>query len=198
MEVMWLHQLQLAVKRLFDLVVSALLIAFFLVPLVTLTVLSVQMEYPGEHYLYYNLRAGKNGRAFKCWKLRTLPVGYDPLIEDPIELPPRLRLIRRFGIDEIPQVLSIFVGEMSFFGNRALVLEEPPVRYGPYAPVILQMKPGLLSLFSLKVHQENVSSFSPVSHSFDPAATHEALDYVQKWSLKRDWVIFCSMLRPSD
>lgn len=117
------HQLYIKkIKRLFDLVVSFSLLVL-LSPILLLGMLAVKLSSPGPIF-YYQTRARRFGKPFKITKLRTMQVdaekngarwaaGHnDPRVTWPGYF------LRRFRIDEIPQLFSVLTGEMSFVGPR--------------------------------------------------------------------------------
>jgi len=121
-------------KRAFDIVVGALLI-ILLSPVMLLTALAIWIEDRGP-ILYRNRRMGVEEHPFDCLKFRTMTVGADQLqaaLEDRNEADgalfkisddPRVtrvgRFLRRFSIDELPQLFNVMRGEMSLVGPRPL------------------------------------------------------------------------------
>jgi exopolysaccharide biosynthesis polyprenyl glycosylphosphotransferase len=121
-------------KRAFDIVVGALLI-IVLSPLMLLTALAIKLEDRGP-VLYRNRRMGVEEHPFDCLKFRTMRVGADQLQADlehrneadgalfKISDDPRVtrlgRFLRRFSIDELPQLFNVMRGEMSLVGPRPL------------------------------------------------------------------------------
>ena len=141
----------LVIKRLFDIVFS-FSAGILLMPFMLIISLLIKLESPGK-VLYIQERLGKNGKEFNMLKFRTM---YDnsekgtPIWAD--ENDPRCtklgRILRKFRIDELPQLWNIFVGHMSLVGPR------PERRYfynkfGEYIPEFgdrLKVKPGLTGL----------------------------------------------------
>ena len=132
------------VKRIFDLVIAGagllLLAPFFL-----LTALLIRLETPGPAF-FRQERAGKNGRPFRIFKFRSMahvpkPVhGYqeqdDPCIT-------RVgHWLRRFSIDELPQLINVLIGEMSLIGPRP-ALPHQVERYDSRQRRRLQVRPGM-------------------------------------------------------
>lgn len=94
-------------------------------------------------------RMGRDGRPFALLKFRTMVVNADRVGPGwTSEQDPRLtavgRMLRRFGIDELPQVINILRGDMSFVGPRALPVKmhEEATREEPRFPLRLQVRPG--------------------------------------------------------
>jgi len=110
------------VKRLFDIVASGLLLLVSL-PLLLLSMLAVRLTSAGPIF-YRQVRSGRFGRPFTIYKLRTMRV--DAEKDGPVwsggKNDPRVTLpggfLRKYRIDEIPQLLNVFRGEISFVGPR--------------------------------------------------------------------------------
>ncbi len=146
-------------KRVVDVGVAALGLVL-LSPLFALTGIALRIA-EGSPVLYRQERVGRHGRRFTLYKLRTMRRGAEAelgslvdvehLAEPVYKIPsdPRVfplgRVLRRLGIDELPQLYNVLVGDMSLVGPRpeatALVL-----RYGPEHQIRLQMRPGLTGL----------------------------------------------------
>ena len=117
-------------KRRADLIIATLLLVAFS-PIWLLTLLLLLLV-QGRPLLYRQQRIGKHGQPFQLLKFRTMIDGAPPHIPDrPVaKLPddPRItplgRFIRRFAIDEIPQLLNVLRGEMSLVGPRPLPRED--------------------------------------------------------------------------
>ena len=122
------------VKRSFDVVVASLLL-LFLSPLLVAIALAVRISSRGP-ILYRSRRPGIGGLQFDCFKFRTMRTDADQMQADlesmneasgalfKIRRDPRLtpvgRLLRRFSLDELPQLLNVLRGEMSLVGPRPL------------------------------------------------------------------------------
>lgn len=152
-------------KRAFDLVL-VLASAPLVLPLVGVLWLVVRRD--GGPGFYAHRRVGAGGRAFLCWKLRSMCVDAearlaDLLARDPtaarewardckLKNDPRItrfgRFLRRSSLDELPQLLNVFRGEMSLVGPRP-VTEEELARYGVAARHVLSCRPGLTGLWQV-------------------------------------------------
>jgi lipopolysaccharide/colanic/teichoic acid biosynthesis glycosyltransferase len=110
------------VKRAFDVVVSLTAIVV-LSPLYLIVGLLVLIKL-GRPILYYQLRPGYKGRLFRIYKFRTMSNATDEdgfLLPDLERLTPAFELVRRFSLDELPQLFNILGGQMSFVGPRPLL-----------------------------------------------------------------------------
>ena len=110
------------VKRTFDIVVSAALLALAL-PVMIVTAAAVRLESPGP-VIYRQERVGRGGRRFTCLKFRSMcaDAENDGVARWALKGDPRVtrvgRFIRKVRIDELPQLISVLRGEMSFVGPR--------------------------------------------------------------------------------
>jgi lipopolysaccharide/colanic/teichoic acid biosynthesis glycosyltransferase len=132
--------------RLFDiaLAVVALVVSS---PLLALAALAIRLESRGSP-IYRQRRAGRGGAPFELYKLRTMVLGADPVgIGDPVGRDdPRVtrvgRFLRRFSLDELPNLLNVLRGEMAIVGPRPTI-EAQVEHYTPHQRRRLEVKPGL-------------------------------------------------------
>lgn len=166
-------------KRVFDSTVS-LLFLFLLSPLMALISIIVLFDV-GRPVLFVQERPGLHGVPFKLRKFRTMRTAVD---QDGIPLPDEKRLtrvgsfLRRWSLDELPELWNVLVGEMSLVGPRPLLMEYLPLYNERQAKRHL-MKPGLTGL--AQVSGRNSLSWE---EKFE-------LDvyYVEHWSLALDFMI---------
>jgi O-antigen biosynthesis protein WbqP len=114
-------------KRLFDLVLGGVFAVFFLVPLI-IVALAVKMTSKGPT-LYWSDRVGRNNLIFKMPKFRTMLVGTPAvathlLVNSNSYLTPIGSFLRKSSLDELPQLWSIMVGDMSFVGPRPALFNQ--------------------------------------------------------------------------
>lgn len=145
-----------ALKRCMD-IMGALIAIPLCAPLVVVTAILIKLDSKGP-VLFMQLRSGVNGKVFKIYKLRTMVVNAEELLDQLIDLDaleepmfklkddPRVtplgRFLRRWSIDEMPQFYNILRGEMSLVGPRP---EEARLaqRYNHWHRLRLLAKPGL-------------------------------------------------------
>ncbi len=114
-------------KRLFDLVLGLMAAAMLLVPLVVVAVL-VRLTSPGPA-LYWSDRVGRHNKIFKMPKFRSMRVG-TPAVATHLLANPKAHLtpigsfLRKSSLDELPQLWSILVGDMSFVGPRPALFNQ--------------------------------------------------------------------------
>lgn len=115
------------IKRFLDITVATCLI-FMLWPIVLIAALFTIINI-GFPITFWQERVGKNGILFRLYKIRTLnfPIGADGYLRSDVERHSSLGLfIRRFRIDEIPQLVNVIAGEMSGIGPRPLLPRDQP------------------------------------------------------------------------
>jgi exopolysaccharide biosynthesis polyprenyl glycosylphosphotransferase len=185
-------ELLLFTRRLFDFLVSLLLIALFS-PLFLLVWLFIRVESPGPA-LYRQTRVGLNGRKFVFYKFRSMVQGAEDLkdglaghnlMNGPVfkmENDPRItrigRLLRKSSLDELPQLFNVLKGEMSLVGPRPNLPEEV-AQYQGWQRRRLSMKPGITGLW--QVSGRNLIDFNDWMRL--------DLAYIDNWSLWLDFKI---------
>jgi O-antigen biosynthesis protein WbqP len=114
-------------KRLFDLCLALLALVFLLLPILAVA-LMVRLTSTGP-VLYFSDRVGRNNRIFKMPKFRTMQVNTPAvathLLSNPAQfLTPIGSFLRKSSLDELPQLLSIIRGDMSFVGPRPALFNQ--------------------------------------------------------------------------
>lgn len=157
-------------KRLFDIVVSTLILVCFL-PVGLLIALLIAVESRGGIF-YRQQRVGQYGTTFRLWKFRTMRKNADRLGQLTVGMrDPRITrvglFIRKVKLDEFPQFLNVLSGEMSIVGPRPEVQEYVDL-YTEEQRVILSIKPGITDYASLEYFKEN----ELLGQSADPRKTY--------------------------
>ena len=157
-------------KRLFDIVVSTLILVCFL-PVGLLIALLIAIESRGGIF-YRQQRVGQHGTTFRLWKFRTMRKNADRLGQLTVGMrDPRITrvglFIRKVKLDEFPQFLNVLSGEMSIVGPRPEVQEYVDL-YTEEQRVILSIKPGITDYASLEYFKEN----ELLGQSADPRKTY--------------------------
>lgn len=130
-------------KRVFDFIV-ALIAILLLGPVIIVIVLLVRINM-GRPVFFRQKRPGLYGKSFYICKFRTMSVAYG---EDGLLLPDSKRItklgtfLRKWSLDELPQLFNILKGEMSLVGPRPLLVEYLPL-YTPYQARRHEVKPGI-------------------------------------------------------
>ena len=161
------NRLGLAAKRAVDLLLSAVLLVLSL-PIVLLIVVALAVEGGGPAIITQR-RVGRGGRVFDMMKFRSMKEGerrhtraWDgPLWKDPDD--PRVtrvgRVLRRFSLDELPQLLNVQRGDMSLVGPRPLLADDLGVEggseeYAAWSEVRSRMRPGITGLWQVRGRKE--------------------------------------------
>jgi exopolysaccharide biosynthesis polyprenyl glycosylphosphotransferase len=183
---------QTTLKRVFD-VMGATLLLVAAAPVMVLVALIVRLTSRGP-VIFRQTRAGEGGRAFRILKFRTMVVDAEDRLTDLIHLneadgllfkiscDPRItrvgRMLRRWGLDELPQLWNVLRGDMSLVGPRPPIPEET-ARYDEWIQGRLRVKPGITGLW--QVNGRHALSFADYVR-YD-------LFYVENWSLTLDLFI---------
>jgi len=130
-------------KRLFDLVAATSGLCL-LWPLLLLIALLVRVKL-GSPILFRQQRPGHHGKPFYIYKFRSMTDekdGQGNLLSDAERLPPFGLMLRRFSLDELPQLLNVIKGDISLVGPRALLMEYLPL-YDSEQVRRHEVKPGI-------------------------------------------------------
>ena len=153
------------IKRPLD-ILMALLMLPILVPVIAALWLMVRRD--GGHGFFGHMRVGRDGKAFRCWKMRSMVVDAEAKLASFLASNPKAAaewardhklvndpritrigaFLRRSSLDELPQIWNVLRGEMSFVGPRPVVADEL-ARYGASKWVYLQGRPGITGLWQV-------------------------------------------------
>ena len=191
-EVSW----QAVAKQLLDVCLAAVLL-LMLSPLLALAAVAIRLTSPGP-LLFRQQRCGLNGKPFMMLKFRSMVTDAEQLKHELAKLnemagpvfkvsnDPRVtpigRWMRRYSIDELPQLLNVLRGEMSLVGPRPLPIDEVERFDDPAHRRRLSVKPGLTCLWQVS-GRNNVSDFRDW--------VRLDLEYIDNWSLWLDMKIIC-------
>jgi lipopolysaccharide/colanic/teichoic acid biosynthesis glycosyltransferase len=176
-------------KRVLDIVVAAPALIFF-APAMALIAILIKLGSPGP-VLYTAMRAGHKGKPFRCYKFRTMVRDADDRKEGlrkqnqrsgpffKIACDPRVtrigRLLRRYSLDELPQLLNVLKGEMSLVGPRPHTLDDVSAYAIEHMPR-LDVIPGMTGLWQVTARRD--PSFQ-IGMNLD-------MKYIHDWSLGMD------------
>lgn len=171
----------------YALVIPALLVLW---PLFLGLALAVKFDSPGP-IIYRRRVLGRDGRVFDAFKFRTMYVnGDDILAQHPVlkaELDrnyklkddPRVtkvgKLLRKFSLDELPQLFNVLFQDMSLIGPRIIAPEEIE-KYGAYGPDLLAVMPGITGLWQVSGRSNT---------SYDDRVKLD-MQYIHNWSVLLD------------
>ena len=145
----------MACKRAFDIVCS-LLGLVVLSPLLLVVSLLVAVTSPGGVF-FRQERIGKGGKPFRIFKFRSMRkdnAGLKITTGNDSRITPVGRFLRKSKIDELPQLINVLVGDMSFVGPRPEVADYVNL-YTPYQRQVLLVRPGITDYASIAYRNEN-------------------------------------------
>ena len=183
-------------KRIVDILLILLSLPVTLLILGVLSIL-VLTTTPGPIF-YSHRRIGRNGAFFSMWKFRTMCENSAEVLEEYLARHPQARsewsrthklrydprvtqigrFLRRYSLDELPQLWNVMTGKMTLVGPRPIVAAEVE-KYGDGFRFYRRVKPGLTGLWQ-------VSGRSQLTY---PQRVQLDCDYVERWSMRRDFVI---------
>ncbi|MBP2628360.1 MAG: Undecaprenyl-phosphate galactose phosphotransferase, WbaP [Firmicutes bacterium] len=160
------------IKRCFDIVAGSI-ICVMILPI--LIVLAIKIKADSSGPIMHNAkRLGRNGQEFSCYKFRTMHVNGDSMLQDYFKENPSAKeewdkfaklkdydprvtkagmLLRRYSLDELPQIINVLKGEMSLVGPRPYLPREKE-RMSYYANTILDTVPGITGLWQVSGRNE--------------------------------------------
>jgi len=142
-----------SLKRLFDLVLATICTFLLAIPLVVIAC-CVVLSSPGTA-IYWSDRVGKNNKIFKMPKFRTMHLGTPEVATHLLENPERYvftvgRFLRKTSLDELPQLYSIFKGDLSFVGPRPALYNQHDLIAMRTANGVHELVPGLTGLAQIR------------------------------------------------
>jgi lipopolysaccharide/colanic/teichoic acid biosynthesis glycosyltransferase len=171
-------------KRIFDILFSLLSIILFS-PFCILISIAIKLDSKGPIF-YRGERIGKNGNPFRIFKFRTMiqdadKNGRTTTSASDERLTNIGRIIRKFKLDELPQLLNVLQGTMSIVGPRPQV-KWAIEKYNDEEKQILQLKPGITDWASIKFHnEEEIIASSGIA---DPDEAYMKLIHNEKTQLQ--------------
>jgi exopolysaccharide biosynthesis polyprenyl glycosylphosphotransferase len=180
-------------KRVFDIVASLILLVFLSIPMLAIAIL-IKIDSPGS-ILYKQTRVGLKGQHFKVWKFRTMVENASQLQKQleaqneirggvlfKIKNDPRItkmgKILRRYSLDELPQLFNVLRGEMSLVGPRPLPIRDVN-RFESDHYFRHEVLPGITGLWQVSGRSDTDSS----------NAFNLDFEYIQNWSLGLDFKI---------
>ena len=181
--------------------VGALLMIFLSLPFWLVAIIGIRVKSPGAPVFFSQMRAGRYGKPFRMWKFRTMVVNAEELLDQikedhgnhmdgpvfKLKDDPRIfpfgAMLRKFSIDELPQLLNVVIGDMSLVGPRPLPLYEVEAFCELSHRRRLSVKPGITCEWQAG-GRNRITSFEEWV-AMD-------LKYIDNWSL---WLDFKILLR---
>lgn len=173
-------------KRIFDVVASGLgLVAVS--PIFLILAIWIKLDSKGPVF-YKQMRVGRKNRDFQLYKFRSMRTGSDKkgLItvggRDP-RVTPVGYYIRKYKLDELPQLINVFIGDMSIVGPRPEVRQYVDL-YTPEQMQVLSVRPGITDLASIRYHDEN----ELLEQAEDPEKYYRKVVMPDKLKINREYI----------
>jgi O-antigen biosynthesis protein WbqP len=134
-------------KRSFDVLACVLFLLFFW-PILLIVIIAIRLQSPGPA-IFRQVRVGKNGRPFTCYKLRTMYSGTANLPTHEVQASSVTVLgeyLRRFKIDELPQLCNVLTGDMSLVGPRPCLPSQTALVEARRQLGVFEVRPGITGL----------------------------------------------------
>jgi lipopolysaccharide/colanic/teichoic acid biosynthesis glycosyltransferase len=181
-----------ALKRLFDIVASAAALLVFS-PLLAVLAICIK-AHDGGPVLYAGRRVGRGGRPFGMYKFRSMVLNADKIggsstPDDDPRITPIGRILRRYKLDELPQLINVLKGEMSIVGPRPQVQWAVDL-YTPEQRQVLSVPPGITDYASVRFPNEG----EILKGSTDPDRDYMEKIHPEKMRLSLEYVRNRSML----
>lgn len=178
------HTVSLILKRMFDFIVSlALLLIIW--PVLLILALFVKLDSPGPAF-YRQERVTTNGKRFRIWKFRTMVsnadrIGTQVTVSNDQRITKAGKFLRGIRLDELPQVINILTGDMSFVGTRPEVVKYVQA-YRPEYYATLLLPAGVTSEASIRYKNEN--ELLEKADNTDQVYIEKVLPDKMKWNLE--------------
>ena len=148
---------QLLFKRVFDILLSLVLLVL-LSPVMLILALAIRLDSPGE-VLFRQVRVTQYGQEFRIFKFRTMvanaqQLGTQVTVQGDMRITRVGKLLRKCRLDELPQLLNILMGQMSFVGTRPEVPRDVR-QYTPQMLATLLLPAGVTSQASIRYKDED-------------------------------------------
>ena len=175
------------IKRLFDVIISVILL-FFLSPLFVLIMIAIKVSSKGS-IIFKQKRYGLNGKEFNMYKFRTMYIKSNQLIQAKLNdkrVTKVGKFLRKYSLDEFPQLINVIKGEMSLVGPRPHAIEHNEY-YRKFITGYMQRHsklPGMTGLAQIngaRGETKNIKSMK-LRVKYD-------IEYNNNWSLRKDLVI---------
>lgn len=197
----------LFLKRCFDITASALGLLFLLIPFLIIAII-IKATSKGPVF-FRQVRVGKDGKEFRIYKFRTMVVDAEKKgMQITVGADSRItgigKFLRKTKVDELPQLINVLNGQMSFVGPRPEVPRYVAL-YDDYQRNILRIKPGITELASIVYRDENdvlAKSENPEEtyiNEIMPKKIALNIEYMQKlgfwYDIKLIFMTFAAILR---
>lgn len=190
------------VKRIFDFLASFFGL-LFIWPLLLIVAIMIKLKMPGGPVIFKQKRVGQHGKLFTMYKFRSMTVGHSGSsvsVRGESRITPFGAKIRKYKIDELPELWNVLIGEMSLVGPRPDVPGYADKLEGDDRRMLL-LKPGITGPASLKYKNEEeilAEQEDPIKYNNEvifPDKVNINIHYLENWSFIEDIrIIFKTVL----
>ncbi|EGV08993.1 bacterial sugar transferase [Parvimonas sp. oral taxon 393 str. F0440] len=197
-EIVSKKKLSLVFKRIFDIIFSVLILLILFIPIVIISI-AIKLDSKGSIF-YRQERVTTYGKKFRIFKFRTMVSNADKIgtlvtVKSDSRITKVGKFLRKYRLDEFPQIFNIFLGEMSFVGTRPEVTKYVE-RYSDYMYATLLLPAGLTSYSSINYkdedeiiskHLDNDSNIDDIYVNYIlPDKMKYNLEYIERFSFWYD------------
>ena len=183
-EILWRKRRQLIYKRIFDFIIGTIFLFILTIPMAVIAVM-IKLDSPGSVF-YRQERITSYGEHFRIHKFRTMVSNADRIgtavtVENDSRITRIGQKLRRFRLDELPQILDVIEGTMCFVGTRPEVVKYVEKYKNEWMATLL-MPAGITSEASIRYKDEN--KLLDVANDVDKVYIEQVLPEKMKWNLE--------------
>lgn len=171
-------------KYLFDRIVSFFGL-LFLLPILAIVAILIKCKMPGGPVIFTQTRVGRNGKLFTMYKFRSMTVSHSGSlisVAGESRITPLGAILRKYKLDELPELWNVFIGDMSFVGPRPDVPGYADNLQGEDR-LVLKLRPGITGPASLKyANEEQILARVP-----DPVKYNDEVIFPDKVRINIDY-----------
>ena len=173
---------------------ASFFVLLFLWPILLVVAILIRVKMPGGPVIFTQQRVGKDGKLFTMYKFRSMMVGHggsSVSVAGETRITPLGAKLRKFKLDELPELWNVLIGDMSFVGPRPDVPGYADKLTGSDRAV-LKLKPGITGPASLKYRNEEeilAKQSDPIKYNDEviyPDKVRININYMKHWSFLLD------------
>ena len=156
-EIVSRKKISLLFKRIFDIIFSILILLILFIPIIIISI-AIKLDSNGSVF-YRQVRVTQYGKRFRIFKFRTMVTNADKIgtlvtVKSDARITKVGKFLRKYRLDEFPQIFNILIGDMSFVGTRPEVTKDVE-KYSDYMYATLLLPAGLTSYSSINYKDED-------------------------------------------
>ena len=197
-EIVSRKKISLLFKRIFDIIFSILILLILFIPIIIISI-AIKLDSNGSVF-YRQVRVTQYGKRFRIFKFRTMVTNADKIgtlvtVKSDVRITKVGKFLRKYRLDEFPQIFNILIGDMSFVGTRPEVTKYVE-KYSDYMYATLLLPAGLTSYSSINYKDEDeiISEHLKDNENIDdiyvnyilPDKMKYNIEYIEKFSFLYD------------